>query len=447
MAFRRQVVMASMQMLGTLPTLSQRASACSNGTHVERRASVAKPTKHSLARRCVVKGDSRSDAGKKDGVKRVASTALAVALATLEIVTPVAPLLTPPAHALLSAPNANIARTVDAALRRSIPVVNKDTKAIQDKIEDTAFLLRIPQRKPYGNMTVNTEKAIAILQQNRDSLVDTCPEADRAQAIELVDVLEKQLEKLVISIETRDPDRVGFRVADVLKTLSALETLQAPGLPYSLPAQYRDLPKLTGRATVEFDLKKASGSTGEFVTKLGGGGSNTARLQLVLDGYSAPLTAGHFAQLIEEKYYDGAKVLSGESSLYVGGDQSTNKQTPATTLPLPLELMPTDSFEPQYRIPLDIAGGEYPVLPLSLYGSVAMVHGDSYDSDPSKFFFYLFDKSQSGLGGLSFDEGNFAVFGYVTEGKELLSQIRNGDMITSARIISGADKLVAGSSS
>eukprot|EP00959_Pyramimonas_sp_CCMP1952_P385649 8081842-Pyramimonas_sp.AAC.1 len=222
--------------------------------------------------------------------------------------------------------------------------------------------------------------------------------------------------------------------------------LQAPGLPYSLPAQYASLPKLTGRATVEFDLQKASGSKGEFVTKLGGGGSNTAKVQVVLDGYSAPLTAGHFAQLVQEKYYDGAVVLNGESSLYVGGEKSTQKQTPTTKLPLPLELMPTDSFEPQYRLPLDVGGGEYPVLPLSLYGSVAMVHGDSNDSDPSKFFFYLFDKAQSGLGGLSFDEGNFSVFGYVTEGREILSQIRNGDVIKSARVVSGAEKLVKGTS-
>ena len=39
-------------------------------------------------------------------------------------------------------------RTVDAALRRSIPVVNPVSKEILDKIEDAAFLLRIPQRKP-----------------------------------------------------------------------------------------------------------------------------------------------------------------------------------------------------------------------------------------------------------------------------------------------------------
>eukprot|EP00240_Pyramimonas_obovata_P002333 CAMPEP_0118946040 /NCGR_PEP_ID=MMETSP1169-20130426/43479_1 /TAXON_ID=36882 /ORGANISM="Pyramimonas obovata, Strain CCMP722" /LENGTH=445 /DNA_ID=CAMNT_0006891919 /DNA_START=1 /DNA_END=1338 /DNA_ORIENTATION=+ len=434
-----------MMMLGTMPALSQRARSCAGSAAVNKRASAATSRKHILVSRCL-KGDVESDGGKSNAKQRAASTALAIALATLEIATPVVPLLTPPpAQAVLSAPNANIPRSVDAALRRSIPVVNQDTKAIQDKMEDTAFLLRIPQRKPYGNMTVNTEKALAILQENRDALIATCPEVDRATAIEIVDTLEKQLGKLVISIETRDPDRVGFRVADVLKSLSALEMLQAPGLPYSLPAQYADLPKLTGRATVEFDIQKAGGSTGEFVSKLGGGGSKSARVQLVLDGYSAPLTAGHFAQLVQERYYDGAKVLNGESSLYVGGEQSTTKKTPASKLPLPLELMPADSFEPQYRLPLDVGGGEYPVLPLSLYGSAAMVHGDSFDSDPSKFFFYLFDKSQSGLGGLSFDEGNFAVFGYVTEGKEILSQIRNGDVIQSARIVSGADKLIAGS--
>jgi hypothetical protein len=47
---------------------------------------------------------------------------------------------------------------------------------------------------------------------------------------------------------------------------------------------------------------------GEFVSRKGGGGSKEAVLEVVLDGYSAPLTAGHFAQLLEEKYYDNATI-------------------------------------------------------------------------------------------------------------------------------------------
>lgn len=50
-----------------------------------------------------------------------------------------------PASAVLNSPNAQIARSVDAALRRSIPAFNGDVKAVQKELEDIAYLLRIPQ--------------------------------------------------------------------------------------------------------------------------------------------------------------------------------------------------------------------------------------------------------------------------------------------------------------
>ena len=43
-------------------------------------------------------------------------------------------------------------RTVDAALRRAIPAANKDVKEMQRALEDIAFKLRIPQRKPWQQM-------------------------------------------------------------------------------------------------------------------------------------------------------------------------------------------------------------------------------------------------------------------------------------------------------
>jgi hypothetical protein len=58
------------------------------------------------------------------------------------------------------------------------------------------------------------------------------------------------------------------------------------------------------------------------------------------------------------------------------------------------------------------------VLPLSIYGAVAMAHGQTADDGyaaADEFFIYKFDRGSSGLAGLSFDEGTFGVFGYVTK--------------------------------
>jgi hypothetical protein len=50
-----------------------------------------------------------------------------------------------PAAALLSSPSTQIPRSVEAALRRATPAFNEDVEQLQRKMEDIAFLLRIPQ--------------------------------------------------------------------------------------------------------------------------------------------------------------------------------------------------------------------------------------------------------------------------------------------------------------
>ena len=52
---------------------------------------------------------------------------------------------------------------------------------------------------------------------------------------------------------------------------------------------------------------------------------------------------------------------------------------------------------------------------------------------------------QSGLAGLSFDEGSFGVVGYVTRGQEALRSLEDGDLLVSTRLVSGEGKLVRGS--
>ena len=68
-------------------------------------------------------------------------------------------------------------------------------------------------------------------------------------------------------------------------------------------------------------------------------------------------------------------------------------------------------------------------------------NGDSYKSSKDNFFIYKFDKSMGGLSGLSFEEGQFTVVGYVTAGSDLVQQIKSGDVIEKAEILSGEDRL------
>lgn len=59
---------------------------------------------------------------------------------------------------------------------------------------------------------------------------------------------------------------------------------------------------------------------------------------------------------------------------------------------LPMEMLPLGEFDPVYKSQLDVQHGELPVLPLSIYGAVAMAHPsadvpDGYAAG-NEFFLY-----------------------------------------------------------
>ncbi|KAJ8527751.1 hypothetical protein K7X08_015202 [Anisodus acutangulus] len=150
-----------------------------------------------------------------------------------------------PAEAVLYSPETKtLPRTGELALRRAIPA-NTNMKAIQDSLEDISYLLRIPQRKPFGTMEGNVKKA-----------------------------LKSGLQKLLQHI--KDKDTVGL--ASTLDTVAQLELLLAPGLSVLLPQQYLKYPRLTGRGIVEFTVEKVDGST--FSPEAAGEAESTAKIQV-----------------------------------------------------------------------------------------------------------------------------------------------------------------------
>ncbi|KAL4026534.1 hypothetical protein IC575_014966 [Cucumis melo] len=344
-----------------------------------------------------------------------------------------------PAMAVLYSPDTKVPRTGELALRRAIPA-NTSMKAIQDSLEEISYLLRIPQRKPYGTMEGNVKKALKLAVDEKDLILGSIPSESKEKGLSIYTTLiegKGGLQTLLQSIKANDPDKVSVGLASSLDTVAELELLQAPGLSFLLPAQYLKYPRLTGRGTVEFTIEKGDGSS--FSPQAGGETSNTATVQVVVDGYSAPLTAGNFAKLVVDGAYDGSKLSSTSQAILSENSQDKNKG-----YSIPLEIKPSGQFEPLYRTTLSVQDGELPVLPLSVYGAVAMAHNEDSEeySSPHQFFFYLYDKRNSGLGGLSFDEGQFSVFGYTTVGRDILPQIKTGDIIRSAKLVEGRDRLV-----
>ncbi|KAK4486709.1 hypothetical protein RD792_006769 [Penstemon davidsonii] len=372
---------------------------------------------------------------KPKGRKQLESAVAAFVLCLQLTLSPIIP----SAEAVLYSPETKIPRTGELALRRAIPA-NTNMKAIQDSLEDISYLLRIPQRKPYGTMEGNVKKALKIALDEKESILSSIPSELKEEGSVLYASLtdgKDGLKNLIESIKNKDADKVSVGLASSLDTIAQLELLQAPGLSFLLPAQYLNYPRLTGRAIVEFAIGKGDSST--FSPESGGQPRNNAIIQVVLDGYSAPLTAGNFAKLVVDGAYDGVKLNCTDQAIL--SDTRTVKDKGYS---VPLEIMPSGQFEPLYKTTLSVQDGELPVLPLSVYGALVMAHSEVSDeySSPNQFFFYLYDKRNAGLGGLSFDEGQFSVFGYTTMGRETLSEIKSGDVIRYAKLIQGQDRLV-----
>jgi peptidyl-prolyl cis-trans isomerase B (cyclophilin B) len=191
------------------------------------------------------------------------------------------------------------------------------------------------------------------------------------------------------------------------------------------------LPQLTGAATVELRV-------------------NGKPIIVTINGNDAPLTAGNFVDLVDKGVYDGTSfhrvVRQPQPFVVQGGDpQSKDANVPAEQLGtggfvdpttkqerlIPLEILPEGEDQPVYNQTLK-AEGKVPQLKHTK-GAVAMARSQSPDSASSQFYFTLSD--------LPFLDGDYAVFGYVTEGMDVVDQIQQGDRIESAKVTQGIENL------
>jgi peptidyl-prolyl cis-trans isomerase B (cyclophilin B) len=192
-----------------------------------------------------------------------------------------------------------------------------------------------------------------------------------------------------------------------------------------------DLPRLEGKATVVITVK------GSPIT-------------IEVDGTDAPITAGNFVDLVQKGVYDGLAfhrvVRDPQPFVVQGGDpQSKDPKVPVGRLGtgsyidpktgnaryIPLEVKAKGSDTPIYNKPFDATA--QPVVLPHKQGAVAMARSQSPDSASAQFYFALAD--------LAFLDGNYAVFGNVTQGFDIVNKIQQGDRIDSAKVTQGAENL------
>jgi len=223
-----------------------------------------------------------------------------------------------------------------------------------------------------------------------------------------------------------------------------------------VPSEYGGLARLDGRATVVMTLEKKDGMPFD----IDGTNYPKARMKMVVDGYTSPLTGGNFVELVSDGFYtgmeiqrsDGFVVQTGdpegkaEGVVKSGGAEKTRGRGKNGERLLPLEIMLKGDPGPLYGSTNEDEGrgGEATVLPFSAYGAMGWAR-EEYDanSGSSQFFWLLFD-SDLMPGGKNVLDGRYPCFGYVVEGGEFLRDVREGDVITEAKVVEGLGGLVRG---
>lgn len=329
-----------------------------------------------------------------------------------------------------SLPAGNAITDGKALLRYALPIDNSSIRELQKTLEDISEQLRAQRR--WGAVSGDINKAARIVNDRTPALLATVPDDKKAQAEDLIAQLKEGIPQLQTAAETKDREQVLAGRSNLLDVVGQLEELMVQKFPFDVPKDYANLPQLKGRATIEFT-------------------TNKGKLRAVVDGFSAPVTAGNFVDLVQRGFYNGLPFTRQEDSyvLQVGDppgpevgfiDPKTKKYRA-----IPLEVLVQGDEAPTYGITLEDAGRykDLPVLPFSAYGALAMARpGDDPNGGSSQFFFFLFEPELTPAG-LNLLDGRYSVFGFVTEGKEVLGQLKAGDKIESAKVINGLDNLVA----
>ena len=136
--------------------------------------------------------------------------------------------------------------------------------------------------------------------------------------------------------------------------------------------------------------------------------TNKGTIKFMLYEKEAPITTANFIGLAEQGFYNGLTFHRVEPGFVIQGGDPRGNGTGGSGKNIKLEVSP------------QLKHGEA--------GAVAMARSSQPDSASSQFYITLAPTP--------FLDGNYAVFGRVTEGLEVVQQIRVGDQMKSVSITS-----------
>jgi peptidylprolyl isomerase len=334
-----------------------------------------------------------------------------------------------PESALAALPPGNAITDPGAILRDALPEHQADLQSLQHRLEGSNDDLRA---RRWSSIQTNCERSRKQLQQRRGQIISSLPSDRAAEGQTLLDQLDQQLEQLCSASAAQDRDAFLNLRSQALNSIGAAETLVVGSFPFNIPAEFNDLPRLLGRATVAFHTNK---------------GNITA----TVDGFNAPLTAGAFVDLAQKGFYNGLPFTRAEDFYVL---QTGDPKGPAegyvdpqskTERRVPLEIMVPGADGPLYNQTFEDVGmfKTTPTLPFATLGTLGWAHSDEALNDGSSQFFFFLYEAELTPAGLNLVDGRYAAFGYVVDGFDVLEQLGVDDRIESVKVISGAQFLQA----
>jgi peptidylprolyl isomerase len=337
-----------------------------------------------------------------------------------------APLSFPMSLAYL--PPGNAITDGEALLRYALPIENEPVRELQGKLEGLSEWLRT---KRWGPVKKDVATVARILDKKRDKLLAGVPSERQSEGSVLIEQLTAGMAPLQAALDIQDKEAVWTQRKQLLGIISKLEALMVKGFPFEVPSEFDALPQLKGRATIEMLTTKGP-------------------LTMVVDGYSAPVTAGNFVDLVKRGFYDGLPFIRAED-FYVlqtgdpkGADEGFIDPKTKQYRSIPLEILVKGDDKPIYNHTLEELGRylDKPVLPFSAFGTLALARPEAdVNGGSSQVFFFLFEPELTPAG-LNLLDGRYSVFGYTIDGKAVLDQLGAGDFVKSAKVTDGLENLV-----
>ncbi|MEM1368756.1 MAG: peptidylprolyl isomerase, partial [Cyanobacteria bacterium P01_H01_bin.15] len=246
-------------------------------------------------------------------------------------------------------------------LRYALPFENPTVRKFQEDIEGLSRYLRSKRWSPVKANLKNANLQITV---KRDKMLATVPEELQPEASLLIEDMAADVEEMREFAKTKDRANIWLKRREVLNHLTELEEMMVTEFPFEVPAEYANLPQLKGRATILMETNKGD-------------------LTVVLDGYSAPVNAGNFLDLVQRGFYDGLNMFITEEFAVQSGDPPGPDDgfiDPGTDeyRSIPLEVLIRGDEEPIYGEILEDLGIYLPdlVLPFNSYGAIALARPD-----------------------------------------------------------------------